>query len=284
MSASPHHRTSPQHVLSAPGSSVRSGSHEEQAAHIAASLDTLLQGLTRTGYLNDPALKATTFDPAFIKVVCMCAPQRTCVFALSLSLCVYVSVAGQRRSLCPVQRASGSLHACFQWVAGGRLLLQRPGNASVAFQLAAAQQMRACVQRQLGAGCVVCVCSTAAAPAVEQVARSRCSCGLNGVPRARRPAAQGGTARVRARRAEQQPRCGDARGVWMARLDGEVLLVYVCWVLPRTCWQGQRHTGDAAPSCRGRTVLYHQDATIPQARLDWSSPADPIIADQAKLL
>lgn len=31
------------------------------------------QGLTKTGYLNDPALKTTTFDPAFIKVVFDCA-------------------------------------------------------------------------------------------------------------------------------------------------------------------------------------------------------------------
>lgn len=70
---SPHHRigTSPHHT-SAPGSSVRSGSHEEQAQAIAASLDTLLQGLTRTGYLNDPALKTTSFDPAFIKVLYAC--------------------------------------------------------------------------------------------------------------------------------------------------------------------------------------------------------------------
>lgn len=113
MSASPHHRTSPQHV-SAPGSSVRSGSHEEQAAHIAASLDTLLQGLTRTGYLNDPALKATSFDPAFIKVVlgaCLCAPQRICL----LSLCLLQGSA----AACLVQRASDSLHACIQWQAGG---------------------------------------------------------------------------------------------------------------------------------------------------------------------
>lgn len=89
--------------MSAPGSSVRSGSHEEQAAHIAASLDTLLQGLTRTGYLNDPALKATTFDPTFIKVVSLCASQKLfalCVFLLQGSFPQLVSCAAQQWQLC----------------------------------------------------------------------------------------------------------------------------------------------------------------------------------------
>lgn len=56
--------------MSAPGSaSQRSGSPAAQAEHIAASLSSLLQGLTQAGYVNDPALKTTSFDPAFLKVV-----------------------------------------------------------------------------------------------------------------------------------------------------------------------------------------------------------------------
>lgn len=68
---SPHHRvgTSPQH-MSAPGSGARSGSPaQQQADQIAASLSSLLQGLTKHTYLNDPALKTTSFDPGFIKVL-----------------------------------------------------------------------------------------------------------------------------------------------------------------------------------------------------------------------
>jgi hypothetical protein len=56
--------------MSAPGSGARSGSPaQQQADQIAASLSSLLQGLTKHTYLNDPALKTTSFDPGFIKVL-----------------------------------------------------------------------------------------------------------------------------------------------------------------------------------------------------------------------
>ena len=89
---SPHHRpgTSPQH-LSAPGSGARSGSpSQQQADSIAASLSSLLQGLTKHTYLNDPALKTTTFDPAFIKVLsvdCCAVLTPSCVLQGSGGSC-----------------------------------------------------------------------------------------------------------------------------------------------------------------------------------------------------
>jgi hypothetical protein len=61
-----------------------------------------LQGLTKTGYLNDPALKATTFDPAFIKVVFDCASF----------LCVQGSAAAVLLVWAVLQQGSSRKHAC----------------------------------------------------------------------------------------------------------------------------------------------------------------------------
>jgi hypothetical protein len=62
-----------------------------------------LQGLTKTGYLNDPALKATTFDPAFIKVVFDCA-LFLCVQGSAVAVLLVRAVLGIK--------PAGSMHVC----------------------------------------------------------------------------------------------------------------------------------------------------------------------------
>lgn len=267
VSASPHHRTSPQH-MSAPGSSVRSGSHEEQAAHIAASLDTLLQGLTRTGYLNDPALKTTSFDPAFIKVVlfvwvcCLCATKR--VFFLNIAGQQTVSVSQPVRQFAGQQSVSVSQPVRQSHAACQRQLLHaRSGRLGVCCSvqvMVVMQQCSDCVHVCSGSTSSLQLwchgCAESAQASGERWDRV-CVCEHTG---SGRPA-------VAVRRCPRRCFC------WRVCLDGEVLLVYVVfWVLPRTCWQGPRHTGDAAPSCTGRMVLCTNK--MPQSRKHgWTCPA-----------
>lgn len=118
---SPHHRpgTSPQH-LSAPGSGARSGSpSQQQADSIAVSLSSLLQGLTKHTYLNDPALKTTTFDPAFMKVLCVwtavlcCADPFVCPAGQWGQLAAVGGVGQQQQAVCMHVRGGA-----WGWVGG----------------------------------------------------------------------------------------------------------------------------------------------------------------------